>query len=263
MSGEQKILIITGGSSGIGLATASLFLSRGYKVYELSRHGQTQAGICHIDCDVTQPTLCQNAFLQIWQIEHRIDTVVCNAGMGISGSVEFTSSEEAHRQFDVNYFGALHTAQAALPYLRQQRSGHIIFVSSVMAVFSIPYQSVYASTKAAINMLAAALRNEVRNFGIQVSCIMPGDVKTGFTQMRIKQQLGTDIYTRMQSSVAKMEQDEQNGMSPNCVARIIYRHATCKHPLLFTTVGFGYQLLVWIQRFLPATIVNKAVYLLY
>lgn len=259
----MKILIISGGSSGIGSATASLFVNKGYKVYELSRHGQSSEGITHLDCDVTVPEQCQQAIQQVWQQEGHIDVVVSNAGMGISGAIEFTDIADAHRQMEVNYFGALNLTQAALPYLRQQKQGHIIFVSSVMAVFSLPYQSFYASSKAAVNMLAASLRNEVRSFGIQVSCVMPGDVQTSFTAQRKKELRGADIYPRLQQSVAKMEHDEQQGMSPMAVARVIYRHACCKHPVLLSTVGFSYRLLVWLQRFLPATIVNKAIFYIY
>ncbi len=132
-----------------------------------------------------------------------------------------------------------------------------------MAVFSLPYQSFYAASKAAINMLASALRNEVRSFNIQVSCVMPGDVRTSFTQVRKKELRGADIYPRMKASVAKMEQDEQQGMPPSAVARVIYRHASCSHPALLTTVGWSYKLLVCLQRFLPSSLVNRIVYHLY
>lgn len=259
----MKVAIITGGSSGIGLATARLFTERGYIVYELSRHGQDNEAVRHMDCDVTKPDQCQQAIMQIWKQEGSIDTVVCNAGYGISGSIEFTDIADAHQQFDVNYFGALHITQAVLPYMRHQKSGHIIFVSSVMAVFSLPYQSFYAASKAAINMLASALRNEVRRFNIQVSCVMPGDVRTSFTQVRKKDLRGADIYPRMKASVAKMEQDEQQGMPPAAVARVIYRHASCSHPALLTTVGWSYKLLVCLKRFLPSSLVNRIVYHLY
>lgn len=259
----MKVAIITGGSSGIGLSTARLFSEHGYTVYELSRHGQDKEAVRHMDCDVTKPDQCQQAIMQIWKQEGSIDTVVCNAGYGISGAIEFTDIADAHQQFDVNYFGALHITQAVLPYLRHQKSGHIIFVSSVMAVFSLPYQSFYAASKAAINMLASALRNEVRSFNIQVSCVMPGDVRTSFTQVRKKDIRGAGIYPRMKASVAKMEEDEQLGMPPSAVARVIYRHASCSHPALLTTVGWSYRLLVILQRFLPSSLVNRLVYYLY
>ena len=259
----MKTVIVTGGSSGIGLATAQLFAERGYHVYELSRHGKSAEAVSHIDCDVTQPLQCQRAVEQVWQQEQNIDAVVCNAGMGIAGAIEYTNLDDIHRQFDVNYFGALHITQAVLPYLRQQRRGNIIFVSSVMGVFSLPYQSFYASSKAAINMLASALRNEVRPFGINVSCIMPGDVHTSFTRERKTELRGADIYQRMQQSVAKMEHDEQNGMEPVAVARAIYRHAAASHPALFTTVGLSYRLLVDLQRLLPSRLVNRLIYYMY
>ena len=131
----MKNVIITGGSSGIGKATAELFAANGYQVYELSRRTPSEAreGITHITCDVTDVEACRKAVSTVIAADGYVDVLISNAGMGISGAVEFTTTEELHRQMDVNFFGAVNITQAVLPYMRKSQRGKIIFVSSVMA----------------------------------------------------------------------------------------------------------------------------------
>ena len=117
----MRTLLITGGSSGIGLATVQLFAGRGWNVIELSRHGLSQSNVHHIDCDVTDEDNVRLAVRKALELTDHIDVVIANAGYGISGTVEFTSTEDVRRQFDVNFFGALHLAQAILPQLRKPK----------------------------------------------------------------------------------------------------------------------------------------------
>ena len=162
----NKVAIITGASGGIGLATAALFAEKGYAVYGLSRKPYDSGPITHIPTDVTDASSVRAAVSTVIAGEGRIDVLVCNAGFGISGAIEFTEPSDAKRQFDVNFFGALHCIQAVLPQMRAQHSGCILCVSSVAAVLSIPFQSFYSAAKASINALCAALANEVRPYGI-------------------------------------------------------------------------------------------------
>ena len=252
----MKTLVITGGSSGIGKSTASLFAERGWCVFELSRHGLTNGNIKHIDCDVRDAESVQNAVTEILRQTEYIDVVISNAGFGISGSVEFTDIQEAERQMDVNFMGAVRLVQAILPQLRKQHGGRIIFTSSVAAILSVPYQSFYSASKAAINALALALANEVREFGISVSVMMPGDVSTGFTDARSKSSAGEDIYCGANKAVTTMERDERNGMSPRQMARLFYRIATCRSPKPQYVGGFSYRLLCLLDRLLPKRLVN-------
>ena len=165
----MNTLVITGGSSGIGKATAQLFSEKGWQVFELSRSGQSTDSIRHITCDVTRPEETRAAVRDIIDQVGHIDVFISNAGYGISGAIEFTTSEDAHRQFEVNFFGALNSVQAVLPYMRERKAGRIIFTSSVAAVLSIPYQSFYSASKAAINALALALQQgRIAGAGIDV-----------------------------------------------------------------------------------------------
>jgi short-subunit dehydrogenase len=259
----MKTVVITGGSSGIGKATAEWFAEQGWQVFEWSRSGASTERITHIPCDVTKPEQTKAAAKQVIDQAGQIDVFISNAGFGISGAIEFTSSEDAHRQMEVNFFGALNSVQAVLPYMRERQAGRIIFTSSVAAVLSIPYQSFYSASKAAVNALALALQNEVRAFGIHVSVLMPGDVATGFTAARKKSEEGINAYGNIRKAVAAMEKDEQGGMSPQQMAKQLYRIATCSCPAPQYVGGAQYALFCFLDRLLPKRLVNWIVGKLY
>ena len=259
----MRTLVISGGSSGIGKATASLFAERGWRVFELSRHGQSHDGIIHVDCDVCDSSSTQTAVAQVLQQTDHIDVVISNAGFGISGAVEFTDIQEAERQMDVNFMGAVRLTQAVLPQLRAQKAGRIIYTSSVAAVLAVPYQSFYSASKAAINAMALALANEVREFGIPVSVMMPGDVRTGFTDARRKSSAGEEIYCGANKAITTMEHDERGGMQPEQMARLFYHIATCHSPKPQYVGGFQYRVFCFLDRILPKRFVNWLEYKVY
>ncbi len=256
-------VVITGGSSGIGKATARLFASRGHKVFELSRHGKDADGVRHVDCDVTRKADCHLAISRITDEVGGIDVLICNAGIGISGAVEFTDEADFRRQFDVNFFGAVNITQSVLPHMRRQKGGRIIFVSSMAAVFAIPFQSFYSATKSALNAFALALRNEMRPFGVTVTCLLPGDVRTGFTDSRAKSVAGAEVYGNMEKAVATMERDERGGIAPERMARRLLTMAETSSPNAFYTVGWNYKLFLLLNKLLPATLANRVVGLMY
>jgi len=252
----MKTLVISGGSSGIGKATAMLFAERGWRVFELSRHGQSHDGITHVTCDVCDSTSAHNAIQEVMTQTDRIDVVISNAGYGISGSIEFTDITAAQHQMDVNFMGAVRFTQAVLPVLRQQKSGRIIYTSSVAAILAVPYQSLYSASKAAINAFALALANEVREFGISVSVMMPGDVSTGFTDARDKSTAGEEVYQHAQKAISTMERDERGGMNPIQMAKLFYHIATCHSPRPQYVGGFQYRVFCFLDRILPKRFVN-------
>lgn len=249
-------LVITGGSSGIGLATANLFRSKGWRVFELSRHGESHDGIEHVSCDVTSPESVQAAVQTVLSQVDAIDVLISNAGYGISGAIEFTALEDAKRQMDVNFFGALNVVQAVLPAMRERREGRILFTSSVAAVLPVPYQAFYSASKAAINAMALALANEVRGFNIRVGYLMPGDVATGFTAARDKSDRGAEVYQNINKAVSAMERDEQNGMRPEQMAALFYKMATRRSPSPYYVGGLAYKCFCLLNRLLPTRFVN-------
>jgi len=252
----KKVCVVTGGSRGIGLSVVSRLLSSGHIVYDLSRNKNPLSEAEHIDTDVSDERSVSIAVSDIVRVEDRIDLVVCCAGFGISGAVEFTDINDAKHQMDVNFFGSVNIIKQTLGHLRRSR-GRIICVSSVAAALQIPFQAYYSASKAAINALVMAVSNEVRDFGVSVCAVMPGDVSTSFTVNREKSEAGDDVYSgKISRSVAIMERDEENGMSPDYAAKIICRVAEKNKVKPFYTVGFKYKLFLFLNRLLPVKLVG-------
>ncbi len=250
----MKVAVITGASAGIGNAIARRFAENGYRVFNLSR---TEAeGIESIKTDVSSR---ENVFGSIEEVIARagkIDVLVNNAGFGISGAIEDTDENAVRKIFDVNYFGTLFLTQAVIPHMRENGGGTIINMSSAGAPLSLPFQSFYSATKSAVSSLSEALRIELKPFNIKVSTILPGDVKTSFTARREKNKTNNSVYgERIQKSVEKMERDEQNGMSPDVIAKIALRIAKSKNPPVYVVGGASYKLLVALGRLLPKRLV--------
>lgn len=261
---SDKVCLITGGTSGIGLATAAEMKKRGYAVYELSRRAAAQTEFYHIRADVTDEQAVNNAVEEILRREDHIDVVINNAGFGVSGAVEFTALADAKRQLEVNFFGMVNVCKAVLPKLRAQGRGRIVNLSSVAGVIPIPFQTYYSVSKAAINAYTMALANEVRPFGVQVCAVMPGDIRTGFTAARQKSQLGDEVYGgRISRSVAGMERDEQNGMRPETAGAYIASVATRRAVKPLCAIGAQYKLFCVLAKLLPVRTLNWLVGLIY
>ena len=262
---SKKVAIVTGGTSGIGRATALALQERGYTVYELSRRAEGMPDIRHIVADITKEETLQAAVEQVLAVEGRLDLVVNNAGFGISGAIEFTDTQEAQRLFDTLFFGMVRMNRCVIPLMRQQGHGRIVNISSVAAPVPIPFQAYYSAGKAAINAYTMALANELRPFGVTVCAVMPGDIKTGFTAARHKIIDGDDIYQgRIGRSVQRMEHDEQTGMDPAKVGRYIAAVASREgshHPLYATRID--YKFFVFLTKVLPARFLNWQIYQLY
>ncbi len=252
---SERIVVITGASKGIGKAAAAVFSHAGDRVYNLSRSGETTENAVHIRCDVTDEAQCKQAIEAVLEREGRIDVLILNAGFGISGPVETTEIDAMKKQFDVCLFGAIRVLKPALPALRESK-GHILFTSSVAAVTPIPYQAFYSACKASINSVVMALRNELKGTGIRVAAVLPGDVKTDFTAQREKNTVNEKLYPNEVKSVAKMEHDEQHGMSPDRIAKRFYRLSLQKNPKPFCSVGFAYSAVLILVKLLPARLAN-------
>lgn len=252
----KKTAAVTGASGGIGLACARALLAAGYEVYALNRTQGPLDGAAFIRTDVADPDSVRRAFAQIEQRAGRLDLLVVNAGFGISGAAEYTAMETAQAQFSVNFFGAAECCRAALPLLRKTR-GRIINISSVAAVYAIPFQAMYSASKAALNAYTCALALETAHFGVSVCAVLPGDVKTGFTQARQRDTQGSEVYGgTIEASVARMERDERQGMAPERIAAKVVKIAKKRRVAPFYSVGAQYKLLLFLGRLLPHGAVN-------
>ena len=178
---STRAVLVTGASSGIGAATAKLLAARGFRVYGASRGARAESdGIRWLALDVRDEASVQRAVGQLLDAEGSLYGAVCNAGIGIFGSVEETPMERARALFETNVFGVLHTLRAVLPPMRAAKGGRIAIVGSLAGRAPIPFQAHYSATKGAVDALALALHNEVRALGIHVALVEPGDINTGF-----------------------------------------------------------------------------------
>ena len=253
----EKIVVITGGSSGIGLETAKKLAASGCRVYELSRREVAFDFMQHIRTDVTNEAAVKESIDAVVRECGRIDILINNAGYGISGAFEYTDPADSHRLMEVNLFGMDNTIRAVLPHMRRAGCGRIVNLSSVAGPLPIPFQAWYSISKAAVSALTMAVANEVKPFGISVCCVMPGDIKTGFTAARKKSIVGDDVYGgRIEKSVARMEHDEQTGMSPEYAGRFIAHLALKKRVAPYNTIGIVYKGCILLSKILPGRLLR-------
>jgi NAD(P)-dependent dehydrogenase (short-subunit alcohol dehydrogenase family) len=260
---NNRVVLVTGASSGIGQACAVWLAERGYRVYGTSRRrvANPQSAVTMLTADVTDDQSVERLIAEILDREQRLDIVVNNAGMGLAGAAEDTSIEEARCQLEVNFFGAFRVCRAVLPVMRSQRSGYIVNIGSIGGLLAIPYQAIYSASKFALEGLSESLRLEVRPFGIRVVIIEPGDHKTGITHNRRLAATSASPYSRaFTAALAKTVHDEQSGPGPEQVARLLHRIVTQRNPRLRYTVGPAPQRAsVWLKRLLPYTLFEYGV----
>ena len=231
----NKTAVVTGGSSGIGRATAALLAKEGWRVFEFSRRDVPQSGVTHIYADITKPETVSEAVGRVVSESGGIDLLINNAGSGISGAVEFTEGIEVEFSVKTLFVGMDTVTRCCLPHIRKAR-GRIVCISSAAAVLPVPFQTYYSAMKAAVNAYTMSLANEVRRFGVSVCAVMPGDTSTGFTASRSKETKGDDIYGGAVSrSVRKMEKDETHGVwylnrsdSRKADFRCFHRYCRCR-----------------------------------
>ena len=244
------VILITGITSGFGRAMASQLSLDGHKVYgTYRRDSDPLPGVTYIKADVQDQESLKSAVAQVVEAEGRIDTLISNAGMGIGGPLEFTSIDDAQRQMDVNFMGMVRLISLVVPIMRQQQHGHIICISSIGGLMGLPYQGMYSASKFAIEGYCQSLRLEVRQFGINVTVINPGDFSTGFTAQRDKVDNSDALaaYPGYARSMQSIEHDENSGLQPDRLARRISRIVRKRHPR---------------NRYIIATLVQKASVLL-
>jgi short-subunit dehydrogenase len=248
----MKTAIVTGGGSGIGLEISKRLIKRGYKVYAFTLTEPEDKEINFIYCDVSKKEIVEKAFAEFYAAESRVDLLVNNAGFGISGAVEFNTELEIRQQIDVNFFGAVWCSQNVIAKMREQHFGKIIFIGSVGAVFTLPFQTFYSVSKVALQYFAEGLYIENKPFGIQTSTFLLGDIKSGFTKNRKKNEQGAEFYgTRIERSVAVMEQDEQHGMSPEVVAKRVVKAIDRRRMPRLRVIGVKYKIFCLLNKILP------------
>ncbi len=269
METNVKTVLVTGGSGGIGAATARLLCDAGITVYAASRSGKAPEGYSQngnmipVVMDVNDAQAIAAVVGRIVRERESLDAVVCNAGNGIAGPIEETSIEEIEAQYSTTFYGVVKTVQACLPVFRRQGHGRVVTVSSVAALAPLPFQGYYSCVKAGILQLTKALAIETKEFGVQCCVVMPGDVKTGFTKARrvaLKTQSEDSPYHKgCVKAVADMARDEDGGMSPEVIGKAILRQLCRKRMSPEITPTFLYSLLVFLIRRLPQRLVLRVI----
>ncbi len=252
----KKTVVISGTSSGIGRELRKLFVDNGYMVVCLSRTNPD--GFCDfIKCDLTDREeigkVCENVALNYG----KIDILINNSGVGLSGATELLPPEKIENVVDLDYLGTLYLTQGLLPIMKE--GGKVVNISSACALFPLPYRSVYCSAKAALNMMSFAMRMELETSDIDVVCVCPGDVKTGFTKNRIKNYDTNERYgDRPQRAAEKIDSREDKRMRVDKTAKKIYRIALKKKKAMYI-IGAKYKVFWFFKRILPTNFFVKII----
>src|SRR5438067_2008507 len=198
------VAIVTGASSGIGLATANTLSSAGFRVFGTSRRAvpEKSDGITMLTCDVTDDASVSKLVDEVLTETGRIDVLVNNAGIGLLGGAEESSTAQAQALFDVNVFGVIRMTNAVLPAMRRQRNGRIVNLSSVLGLIPAPYSALYASTKHALEGYSESLDHELRSFGIRVVLVEPAYTRTAFEENIVKPDQLLGIYDSARASMS-------------------------------------------------------------
>ena len=237
--------MISGSTSGIGAELARLYREQGHTVIGLARSAVPP----DIAVDVTDYDAVKAAVEDVYSRYGRIDTVIANAGGGLSGASELLPIEQVQKQLDLNFTGALNLVQCAL--CRMKKGSNAVFISSACALFALPYRAMYCASKAAVNMAAYGLYMELKPHGIRVSAVCPGDIQTNFTANRIKYSDGGERYGNSPAASAqKIDSREHKRMKLRTAAKKIFKCCNkCKKPLYI--VGFKYKALNFLRHILP------------
>ena len=266
MSTDQKqqqrpVAIVTGATAGIGAATARALHAAGYQVFGTYRKltATKMPGIDYVACDVTNDLAVDAAVREVLAKAGRIDLLVNNAGVGLIGAAEESSLQQARSIFDVNLFGVIRMTNAVLPVMREQRSGRIVNISSVMGLIPSPFLALYASSKHAIEGYSESLDHEVRGSGIRVVLIEPAYTRTGFDSNALVADHQNAHYGAARANAeAVMRAVMTTADPPDVVAEAVVTAATATTPRMRYTAGRLANRVSLLRRFVPAWAFDKS-----
>lgn len=257
LNNRQKVALVTGASSGIGQAVAQTLAKNGFIVVGTSRRAAYETvrhdGAFYVMVPLTleEEASVRQAAAYVLEKHGRIDLLVNAAGSGIAGAVEETTAEEAQRQFDVCVFGAIRVMGSVLPAMRAAKSGMVINIGSLAACIPLAFQGMYSAAKAALFALTAAMRLELKAFGVQCCTVEPGDTKTGFVRTFSKMSAKTAYRVPLERALYEMIRSEMSSPGPQQCANTVLKIARMKRPPVRVSVGAGYKTLYVISRLCP------------
>ena len=258
----NKVVLITGGSSGIGKSIGEFLHHKGYVVYGTSRNPERVLNSIFplIALDVRNADTIQFAVAKIIAISGRLDVVINNAGVGITGPLEEIPMEEIKNNFETNFFGPIEVMKAVLPQMRSQQSGLIINLTSIAGYMGLPYRSVYSASKGALELITEALRMEVKSFGIHITNIAPGDFATNIAAGRFHAPVvkGSAYDVSYGNNLKTMDEHVDSGSNPNEMAEAVYAVIQNSNPKIHYKVGaFMQKFSIVLKRILPDKVYEK------
>jgi NAD(P)-dependent dehydrogenase (short-subunit alcohol dehydrogenase family) len=224
VGGSPRVALVTGASSGFGRLIGERLAGEGWRVWGASRSGAAPPPVQSLSMDVTDEASVEAGVAAVIAREGRLDAVVSNAGIGVAGAIEDTSTAEALAQFETNFFGNHRLCRAALPHLRARPRAHIVVVGSLAGLVSLPFQGFYSASKFALEGYCEALRLELRRTGVRVAIVQPGDFQTGFTAQRRRAAASgaaSPYAAAFERALAIIEEDETGGEDPARVAEAV------------------------------------------
>lgn len=256
MDQKNKVVLITGGSSGIGRAIGEFLHQKQFAVYGTSRNPSrvTDSVFPLLTLDVRDENSIRECVGQLMEREGRIDVLVNNAGVGITGPLEEIPMEQIRANFETNFFGPIGVMQAVLPVMRAQKTGLIINITSIAGYMGLPYRSVYSASKGALELITEALRMETRQFGIEITNVAPGDFATNIAAGRYHAPvIKGSAYEKVYGDTLKaMDTHVDSGSSPEMMAHAIHYIINQKKPEVRYKVGaFMQKFSVVLKRALP------------
>lgn len=260
---NQKVIIITGASSGIGYDTALMLAGQGHKVYAAARRLDMmeplrEKGVVTLRMDVTDEDSMKDGIDAVVNAESRIDVLINNAGYGYFGAIENVTMEEARRQVEVNVFGLARLCQLVLPIMRRQGSGRIVNTSSVAGRAVLPFGGWYHVTKYSVEALSDALRMEMKPFGIDMVMIEPGAIRTAWGHIAAdhlaESSKGTpyEVAALNESKILHFAYNSKLISSPKVVARAMNKAVNRRHPRARYRIGAFSGTIVFLHWLLPA-----------
>ena len=256
---DSKVVVLTGGTSGIGKEIADIYSAKNNIVCVLAKNLEstdTQNNL--YACDVTNEQQVKTAIEQIAKKYKKIDIVINCAGYGLAGALELTPTESAKKQFDTNMLGTMIVNNNCIKYMPQ--NSVIVNISSTCALFALPYRGLYCASKSAVDMYSKCLKMELAPSKIKVISICPGDTKTNFSKNRVKVFETNERYgDRIQKSINKVEANQEKRMSPTYVANKIVKYANKKHPKAMYIIGAKYKFLYFFSKILPQNTMLKII----
>jgi NAD(P)-dependent dehydrogenase (short-subunit alcohol dehydrogenase family) len=255
MSDTARSVLVTGASAGIGRAVADRLHAAGWTVTGASRRGSASAAWTGLVMDVDDDASVRSGVSALLQKTGGIDALVAAAGWGLAGAVESSSIEEAKAQLETNFWGCVRIVQRVLPAMREQGGGRIVLVSSIGGALGIPFQAFYSASKFALEGFGESLAYEVAPFGIDVTLVQPGNVKTDFTDSRRMARAARDdgVYGQAAAkAISRMERDERNGVPADHAAAVVEKVLTARRPPRRVSVGkAGERAGLYAKRLLP------------